>query len=86
MRHRIPYFAAFAVPTSNRCPGKRQGKAALPGTCQIFDVKELHVNHTPLLKRCAWAKGACSTFVAWGTPPHPPANNNYKHVNAMYDT
>ncbi|CBJ48787.1 putative 30S ribosomal protein S18 [Ectocarpus siliculosus] len=35
----------------HRCPGKKQGKAALPSTCQIFDVKELHVNHTPLLKR-----------------------------------
>eukprot|EP00752_Nemacystus_decipiens_P002286 g2164.t1 len=35
----------------HRCPGKRQGKAALPSTCQIFDIKELHVNHTPLLKR-----------------------------------
>ena len=35
-----------------RCPGKKQGKAALPGTCEIFEVKELHVNNTPLLKRC----------------------------------
>ncbi|CAN0478674.1 unnamed protein product, partial [Laminaria digitata] len=34
---------------------RRQGKAALPGTCQIFDLKELHVNHTPLLKRYASA-------------------------------
>ncbi|CAN0138128.1 unnamed protein product [Ascophyllum nodosum] len=35
----------------HRCPGKKQGKAALPGTCEIFEVKELHVNNTPLLKR-----------------------------------
>ncbi|CAM9444857.1 unnamed protein product [Scytosiphon promiscuus] len=35
----------------HRCPGKKQGKAALPSTCQIFDIKELHVNHTPLLQR-----------------------------------
>ncbi|CAM9912297.1 unnamed protein product [Pylaiella littoralis] len=35
----------------HRCPGKRQGKAALPSTCQIFDIRELHVNHIPLLKR-----------------------------------
>ncbi|CAM9492529.1 unnamed protein product [Choristocarpus tenellus] len=34
----------------HRCPGKRQGKAGLEGSCEIFNVKDLHHNNIPLLQ------------------------------------
>lgn len=37
-------------PNLGSCRGKKQGKGALEGSCEIFNVKELHINNTPLLK------------------------------------
>ncbi|CAM9570780.1 unnamed protein product [Discosporangium mesarthrocarpum] len=34
----------------HRCPGKRQGKGGLEGSCEIFNVQELHHGNIPLLK------------------------------------